>query len=441
MKTTRSRQKTIKRITRRERHPQRGRKSLQPDLLDTKRAVFVAGEINGEMVAALTPQIMALRQASADPINVFIDSPGGDPRAAQVIRGLLKTPDQMGRGCHINTIATGNACSAGADLLAEGDYVAAYPHAYIHFHGTWTGKEHLTSAEARELSEELLSDDKYSSVELASAVFPRQLYNYDGLLKEIQQLRKTPSEALSNFDLLVEDKAVDVPAFAFALANNLQAPYQDLVWKCLEQTVRRASILKQFRQVTDPLRQLPSMLRSVIKQKNLNADAAAGLSKQLVLLNALISDCVVNESDWDLASENFSTLEQSFLHLREVIDGTYDQELVERVAEWGQLFMSPKDLRFDRRLSMSDLDNPKISAEYDRMVDRTSAKMEPLWSFTLTLCGLLNVGENPLTPNDAYWLGLIDEVVGTPLARRDIPSSIRASLLTQMPIAESQRFY
>ena len=38
--------------------------------------------------------------------------------------------------------------------------------------------------------------------------------------------------------------------------------------------------------------------------------------------------------------------------------------------------------------------------------------LQPLSSFFAALCHALQQGENELTAEDAYWLGLIDEVVG-----------------------------
>jgi len=67
--------------------------------------------------------------------------------------------------------------------------------------------------------------------------------------------------------------------------------------------------------------------------------------------------------------------------------------------------------------------------------------IEPFWSFTVGLCGLLFRGENPLKPKDAWWLGLIDEVIGTPTTRRELSKQVRESLLNQMPLAEAEKFY
>jgi hypothetical protein len=35
-----------------------------------------------------------------------------------------------------------------------------------------------------------------------------------------------------------------------------------------------------------------------------------------------------------------------------------------------------------------------------------------MWSFFVALCHALQEGENDVTAKDAYWLGLVDEVLG-----------------------------
>src|SRR4051812_48692911 len=81
------------------------------------RSIRVFGDITSEMVAQLTPEILRLKEASADPITVYIDSSGGISDGAVTLSGILKSPDQKARKCWINAVVTGNACSAAAYLL------------------------------------------------------------------------------------------------------------------------------------------------------------------------------------------------------------------------------------------------------------------------------------------------------------------------------------
>ena len=38
-----------------------------------------------------------------------------------------------------------------------------------------------------------------------------------------------------------------------------------------------------------------------------------------------------------------------------------------------------------------------------------------MWHIVVSICRVLQSGEYPLTPEDAYWMGLVDEVVGSQL--------------------------
>ena len=49
------------------------------------------------------------------------------------------------------------------------------------------------------------------------------------------------------------------------------------------------------------------------------------------------------------------------------------------------------------------------------MLTKMKTQMEPLWHFVYSLCKGLQQSENPLTAADAYWLGIVDEVLGTQL--------------------------
>lgn len=85
-----------------------------------RRAIYVCGEINEDLLHKLTPQINALRCESRDPITVYIDSVGGSVPVAERLRGLLVAPTPEGEACSLVTVVTGLAASAAADLLALG---------------------------------------------------------------------------------------------------------------------------------------------------------------------------------------------------------------------------------------------------------------------------------------------------------------------------------
>jgi hypothetical protein len=47
-----------------------------------------------------------------------------------------------------------------------------------------------------------------------------------------------------------------------------------------------------------------------------------------------------------------------------------------------------------------------------KIVAKLRPVIQPIWLFFVALCHILQERDNVLTAADAYWLGLIDEVIG-----------------------------
>ncbi|MBP1716964.1 MAG: Clp protease [Deltaproteobacteria bacterium] len=186
------------------------------------RAIFVQGELNDTMFAAVTPKIIALRKNSERPITVFIDSPGGALGIAEAVQNLPRIPDQAGRTCWINMVVTGRAWSAAAGLLAAGDYIIAYPCASIYFHGTRTSVDGITAEQAGNFQNELASMNKSMATNLATAAFNRLLLNYEGVKEQMPFLRKAMGKRLKTFEVLTGDGTIDVPAFVFYVFDKVR---------------------------------------------------------------------------------------------------------------------------------------------------------------------------------------------------------------------------
>ena len=94
--------------------------------------------------------------------------------------------------------------------------------------------------------------------------------------------------------------------------------------------------------------------------------------------------------------------------------------------------MSASDLRYFNRFQPADLDkNARLRVRYDRVVDNAYKTVQPLWFFMTTLFRILHAGDNTIEPRDAWWLGLVDEVLGTKLMRRT-PSREQQRALEQI---------
>lgn len=99
--------------------------------LYTNRKIFLFGEINEETVYSFTIQMMGLAQDEAAPIDIYINSPGGEIQAGLVIYDLI-------RGCRapVNLYCVGLAASMAALLLASGEKGRRFilPHSKVMIH-------------------------------------------------------------------------------------------------------------------------------------------------------------------------------------------------------------------------------------------------------------------------------------------------------------------
>lgn len=96
-----------------------GRSSRSFDLptkLLQNRIVYLAGEINDESANVVVMQLLWLNADNPDePINLYINSPGGSVYAGLAIKDLMYSLD-----CKVNTFGVGLCASMGAYLLAAG---------------------------------------------------------------------------------------------------------------------------------------------------------------------------------------------------------------------------------------------------------------------------------------------------------------------------------
>jgi len=409
----------------------------QIKLINYERAIFVQGNLDDDLVSNLTPKILSLRKKSRSPITVFIDSPGGSVTSAEIIRGLLKTPDQTGRTCWVNTVVTGQACSAAADLLASGDYIISYPNAFIHFHGIRARAEEITVEQAGYLQEELMSLNKSTAVRLAVTVFDRMLLNYLKVRAQLHLVRNVLGDQINNFNILLGDGTIDVPAFVFYLLEKVKEPYKNILIDCIHKTSKMSLIVKKFQEEAENQRQLPPIVRATLKKvvEVEESESKMSISEELILLNVLLASKIKENPNWRLTTQDFNELEQDFLQLNAMMYA--GDEICDRLRKFVDLFMPPKDQKFFQKYTYEDTCDPKIKAKVDEILDRAYAKIEPLWSFSLSLCRTLSVGENPISPVDAWWLGLIDEVLGSPsLTRRTIRTDVKYKLISMVPTSD-----
>ncbi|MFN7920769.1 MAG: ATP-dependent Clp protease proteolytic subunit [Bryobacteraceae bacterium] len=341
------------------------------------RAVFVHGVIDEALVQRLTPEILRLQAASRSPITVYIDSPGGFTWEAASLIGLLRASNQeLAPPCDLITVATRYAASAAADLLFAGDYVIAYPNATIHYHGVRQAEASLTVERASMLAEHLRTTNNEYAAELAMRADMRFFLRYLVFLRpDINDLRKESDQKEATnvdrcCDLLIE--RLSEPAAALvALARERCTKYRDLANLVFERLSGNQA---------KPLAELETDILKGILDLQGSAESTGRAWPTLAALNEHASHLMEFLSHF---------LGERFQHICEAL-GDLALEVGER-----------------EHLAMLD-----PAAASQRKAELVTPRLLGPWSLFVALCSVLQAGENRLTPADAFWLGLVDEVLG-----------------------------
>ncbi len=100
------------------------------------RVVTICTEIEPIMADLVMKQLLYLAEESAKPIQLYINSPGGQVRA-----GLQIIDTMNAIRCEVHTYNTGLCASMGAVILSSGAKRMMYPHASIMIHQVSSGTQ------------------------------------------------------------------------------------------------------------------------------------------------------------------------------------------------------------------------------------------------------------------------------------------------------------
>lgn len=351
------------------------------------RAVYILGQIDQQQVYQATPNIIRLRAESSDPITVYIDSFGGETLFAEDIRSLLYAPSQDSQVCRIITVATNVAASAAADLLALGDYAIAYKNSFIIYHGTrQTSQGALTTEKAESLAKSLKQTNEQFALRLARRAFQRCVFNYNNLAGQFEDVRK---------ELAGDDKVPksDLECFAYLLYRQLSQGARDLPHKAF-------ALQRSIAELND----------YIFNERSFKVEGETKPAKVQVEVFKLILDYELKRErdyQWVLSGGGLFEVERDFNLFIDYFLGEYRQHLGALIPELGDLFLDDKELAEWKSLGER---SAKEKAEW--LQAKVESKMHPLWYFVVSLFRLLQQGEFMLTTRDAYWLGIVDEVIG-----------------------------
>lgn len=367
------------------------------------RAIYVFGEINQELVQKLTPEIIKLRHFDGtQPITVYIDSPGGAIPSYEHLEGLLFKPDQDGNRPRIITVATSTAASAAARLLVRGDYSMAYPNATIHCHGArfgWDGKYPVTKEKAESMSESLAA----FNAEMAEDFTHKIIENLPWLYRFNE--KKAREKGKEKFPDLDPAKNL-VPPLTLVLLDHVGEAAQNVI----------ASSLQELEMVSS----LEAFLQKPSRSEALRKAELLGSGHRDCKLLKLIIDFLesnLHPADKKAGLQKATTDDLFFLY---ALRRDYYEKFVQACEDPEPLLMmfcEAADLQ--QAASMTDDKERKKFLK-----KKANAHLFHVWQLATTMSARLSKGENSLSANEAYWLGLIDEVVGSQkLCRRQLLES------------------
>lgn len=353
-----------------------------------KRAVYVQGSIDQALVYRLTPQIISLQSESRAPITVYIDSPGGIVTYMESLLSLLGAPNQNNeRPCRIITVVTSQAASAAADMLAAGNYALAYPQSTILYHGVRIfGDRALTVEETLQLAQRLRAGNESYAMKLAREAEFRAIFRFITLKGEFQELRdKNPEKALT-----------DLQCFITLISDKLSDSANEVLDKARERYGRYNALLGHVVKTVN------------VEKYKTTADMEAAEIKAIVDFERRQNK---KDKEWSFLAEGINRLTDDFFLLYEYLNMFRSERFKKLCGMFAQSLLSQEEL------DAIDQTTPE-NERPQKIAEAVRPQLRPMWSFFVALCHVLQQGENQLTGTDAFWLGLIDEVIGVP----DLPS-------------------
>jgi hypothetical protein len=281
------------------------------------------------------------------------------------------------------TVLTGTAASAAADFLALGDYAIAYPHCSILYHGTRQSAPFaLTYEIASSLVLNLQKSNEYFAVRLARCVFPRFILRVSEFKDQFQSFKQTPGN--TTLKALIEGLKVKVNAASIPLlVEGLSR--QEVIAALAHSVSSRIGRFKDIKKMSDT-RFETEMLTAIVKYKTR----------------------IHSKHPWSLTEQGLNEITNDFNLLNDFYFGSQTRDLGTHLNLYGLLFLLDEE-----RTEYRDLPPTEDKAVW--LKDRALPRIRPLWYFVVSFCRILQTADYVFQPEDAYWLGLVDEVPGTDL--------------------------
>lgn len=336
-----------------------------------------------DLVHLLSEAILKFQHESRDPITVYINSPGGITLYSEELTRLLTATDQDNSiPCRMITVASGLAASAAADLLCAGDYAIAYAHTRLLFHGVRRSGEGITVTVASNIADSLRRTNEQYAISLAEKSVRRLGFRYVWMRANFHEYRNQNGL-----------EQTDIQCFIGLISSRISREALQVVERAIHRNQRYEALVKHVS------KSLSRRNKSTGKKKQ--AETEAVVIKSIIDFE-LSQD---NHAAWSFTNGGLNQTVNDFLLVNEYFD-MYDAEHLKRLCDnWGAFFL-------DKHNSKELEDILDDTQRQEKRYQFVKPVLRPLWLFFVALCYELQNEENVLKAEDAFWLGLIDEVIG-----------------------------
>jgi hypothetical protein len=264
----------------------------------------------------------------------------------------------------------------------------------------------ITKEDADDVARDLKASNDASAVALARTRINQFFFRFVSIRSDFPEYQKQNPKAINDKD-----------CFVGMISERLSPWGRDVLRKAEDRYTRYESLSKAVFKSRRVQKQIEMARKDVRMARYRRAEAE--------MLKAIIAFELPRDTpaDWTFASRGLSFITDDFFLFNEYID-QHSNTIIQGFCEaWKDFILSAED-----RTAIDALDEDKRNAA---RVEKLQPVLLPLWLLFGAVCRVLQESENPLTPEDAFWLGLVDEVQGA-----NLPTVRR--LIERIPVARGR---
>ena len=257
------------------------------------------------------------------------------------------------------------------------------------------------------MARDLKASNDASAVSLARGRSQQFFFRCITLRSDFEEYRKKNPKAVTDKD-----------CFVGMISERLSAWGIEVLRKA-EERYKRYQSLSEFVFKSRKVQTELGLLRSDPKRGNYRKVEAE-------MLKAIIAFELPRKQSpsWTFGSDGLPRVNDDFFLLNEYID-QHSNALIQGFCEaWKDFILGDVDKAAIESLPEDQRQSARVA--------KLSPVLLPLWLFFGSVCHVLQESENPLTPEDAFWLGLVDEVMGA-----NLPTLRR--LVERIPLPKQER--